>query len=198
MTRARTKLLAGAAAAAALAGLALSTSASADSTPAPGPTAAPVSSGPDAAPLSQVVGSGVLDGADWSVTLTYYPVVPADYAPGERTAGSLVCLRTAFEGRVTSPYGDCAGVKGPTDTGPIGMYGQHTLPNGADLFVAQPAANVATATMSFGNAAPTTATTVTIPGTAFTAYVIPVPAASHQSALDEYDTEHHPVGHQKF
>ncbi|MFJ1707046.1 hypothetical protein [Kitasatospora sp. NPDC088346] len=153
---------------------------------------------PVAGQLSQVVGSGVLDGADWSVTLTYYPVVPADYAPGERTAGSLVCLRTAFEGRVTSPYGDCAGVKGPTDTGPIGMYGQHTLPNGADLFVAQPAANVATATMSFGNAAPTTATTVTIPGTAFTAYVIPVPAASHQSALDEYDTEHHPVGHQNL
>ncbi|WP_371500048.1 hypothetical protein OG871_26785 [Kitasatospora sp. NBC_00374] len=197
MTQARTKkLIAAAAAAAALAGLALSTSASADSTPAA--TADPLASGPVAGQLSQTVGSGVLDGAAWSVTLTYYPTVPADYAPGEKTAGSLVCLRTTFNDRVTNPYGDCAGVKSPTDTSPRGMYGQHNLPNGASLFLAQPAADVASATMTFSNTTPTTATTATIPGTAFTAYAIPVPATSHQTTLDEYDTQHHTVGHQNF
>ncbi|WP_371500045.1 hypothetical protein OG871_26775 [Kitasatospora sp. NBC_00374] len=153
---------------------------------------------PVAGQLSQTVGSGVLDGAAWSVTLTYYPTVPADYAPGEKTAGSLVCLRTTFNDRVTNPYGDCAGVKNPTDTSPRGMYGQHNLPNGASLFLAQPAADVASATMTFSNTTPTTATTATIPGTAFTAYAIPVPATSHQTTLDEYDTQHRTVGHQNF
>jgi hypothetical protein len=78
------------------------------------------------------------------------------------------------------------------------MYGEHTLPNGAALFIAQPPANVASATMTFTDAAPTTVTTATIPGTAFSAYAVPVPATSHMHALDEYDSSHHPVGHQNL
>ncbi|MER7772899.1 hypothetical protein [Kitasatospora sp. NPDC096140] len=148
--------------------------------------------------LSQTVGSGVVDGATWSVTLTYYPTVPADYAPGEKTPAGLVCLRTVFDGRADSPYGACAGVKGPTDQSPRGMYGERTLPNGARLFLAQPAAAVVGATMTFGNAAPTTVTAATVPGTDFTAYAVPVPAASHMSALDEYDAQHKAVGHQNL
>ncbi|WP_035799760.1 hypothetical protein [Kitasatospora mediocidica] len=155
-------------------------------------------SSPVAGQLSTIVGSGELDGAAWSVTLTYYPTVPTDYLPGTGNAGQLVCLRTSFNGRTNSPYGDCAGVKGPTDTAPSGMYGEKTFPNGAGIFIAQPVAGVAGATMTFSNAAPTTATTATIPGTAFTAYAIPVPAASHMHGLDEYDTQHHTVGHQNF
>ncbi|WP_035799765.1 hypothetical protein [Kitasatospora mediocidica] len=223
MTQPRTKtLIAIAAAAVALAGLALSPSASADSTPgvpaavadqlaaakaaakaSPTSTAVPVpttvpTTAPTGSPQSQTVGSGVLDGSPWSVTLTYYPTTPADFAPGEKSTGSLVCLRTSLNNQPTSRYGDCAGVKGLTDTSPSGMYGQHMLPGGASIFIAQPAADVAGATMTFSNAAPTTATTATIPGTAFTAYAIPVPAASHMHGLDEYDTQHHTVGHQNF
>ncbi|MDH6132775.1 hypothetical protein P3T37_002161 [Kitasatospora sp. MAA4] len=148
--------------------------------------------------LSQIVGSGVLDGTTWSVTLTYYPTTPPDFVPGEKSTGSLVCLQTTLNNQPTSPYGDCAGVKGLTAPNPSGMYGQHMLPDGASIFIAQPAADVATATMNFTNTAPTTATTATIPGTAFTAYAIPIPAASHMHTLDEYDTQHHTVGHQNF
>jgi hypothetical protein len=161
--------------------------------PAPAATPAPVPG-----QLSRIVGSGELGGSTWSVTLTYYPTVPADYAPGERTAGRLVCLRTTVDGTASSRYGDCAGVKNPTDPAPRGMYGEHTLPNGAALFIAQPPANVASATMTFTDAAPTTVTTATIPGTAFSAYAVPVPATSHMHALDEYDSSHHPVGHQNL
>ncbi|MDH6132773.1 hypothetical protein P3T37_002159 [Kitasatospora sp. MAA4] len=222
MTQPRTKKLiaaaVAAAAATALAGLALSTSANADSTPAypaaladqlaaakaaakasPTSTAVPVPTpAPTGDPRSQTVGSGVLDGTPWSVTLTYYPTTPADFVPGEKSTGSLVCLRTTLNNQPTSPYGDCAGVKGLTAPSPSGMYGQHMLPDGASIFIAQPAADVATATMNFTNTAPTTATTATIPGTAFTAYAIPIPAASHMHTLDEYDTQHHTVGHQNF
>ncbi|MER7772897.1 hypothetical protein [Kitasatospora sp. NPDC096140] len=222
MTQARTtKLAAAAAAAVALAGLALSTSAGAASAPAAAdplapaiatatataaaapvtntdPTAAPVTPAAAAEPRAATVGSGVVDGTAWSVTLTYYPTTPADYAPGVKTRAGLVCLRTVLDGRANSRYGDCAGVKGPTDQSPRGMYGERTLPNGARLFIAQPAAAVVGATMTFGNAAPTTVTTVTVPGTDFTAYAVPVPAASRMSALDEYDAQHKTVGHQDF
>ncbi|MEU9046503.1 MULTISPECIES: hypothetical protein [unclassified Kitasatospora] len=128
----------------------------------------------------------------------YRTTAPAGYSPGGRSTGGLVCLRNAYNDRATSPYGDCAGVRSPTDTSPSGMYGEHNLPNGARLFLVQPAANVAGATMTFGNAAPTTVATATVPGTAFTGYAIPVPAASHMNTLDEYDTQHRTVGHQNL
>ncbi|GAA2142994.1 hypothetical protein GCM10009760_28790 [Kitasatospora kazusensis] len=205
------------AAVAALAGLALSTSAIASTAgttgapaarpgTAPAAAAAVVAVAPQAAaaapaaakpsgPVSRTVGKGVLDGRSWSVTLTYYPTEPANYPTGPAHRG-LVCLNTVVGGQAADPYGDCATVSGPTDSSLSGMYGEHTLPDGASIFVAQPKAAVASATMTFTDGRTTTAKTVTLPGTAFTAYVVPVPAALHMSSLDEYDAQHHVVGHQ--
>ncbi|GAA2142986.1 hypothetical protein GCM10009760_28770 [Kitasatospora kazusensis] len=157
--------------------------------------AAPAGQQSAGAGVSRTVGQGVLDGRSWSVTLTYYPTEPADYPTGPAHRG-LVCLKTVVAGTPTDPYGNCAGVAGPTATGPAGLYGDQTLPDGGTLFIAQPKAAVASATMTFTDGRTTTAKTVTLPGTAFTAYVVPVPAALHMSSLDEYDAQHHAVGHQ--
>ncbi|MFB7666404.1 hypothetical protein ACFC1R_21030 [Kitasatospora sp. NPDC056138] len=194
----------------ALAGLALNTSASASTTPAPTMTlAAPTVGSPapvTAAPtvpasqggVSRVVGEGVLGGSAWSVSLTYYSHTPEDFAPGHNPA-ALVCLSTTVDGRSASPYGDCAGVTGPGDkTTALGMYGTRTLPNGATLFTAQPTKQVVSATMTYADGRTTTVDKVTIPGTAFSAYVIPVPADRHMAGLDEYDAQHRAVAHQNF
>ncbi len=183
-----------------LAGLAVNTSASASTTPAPAKTtvstAGPTTKPADA--VSKVVGKGVLGGSAWSETLTYYPHTPKSFAPGHNPVG-LVCLSLAVDGKTTSPYGDCAGVTGPADKSTsLGMYGERTLPGGATLFIAQPKEQVVSATMTFKGGRTTTVDKVTIPGTAFSAYVVPVPADQHMASLDEYDAQHHVVGHQDF
>ncbi len=78
------------------------------------------------------------------------------------------------------------------------MYGDRTLPGGATLFIAQPKEQVVSATMTYTDGHTTTVDKVTIPGTAFSAYVIPVPPDRHMAGLDEYDAQHHVVGHQNF
>ncbi|MGK4583069.1 hypothetical protein [Kitasatospora sp. HPMI-4] len=148
--------------------------------------------------VSRVVGKGVLGGTAWSVSLTYYPHTPEDFAPGHNPAG-LVCLSTVVGGKSVSPYGDCSGVTGPGDkTTALGMYGTRTLPGGATLFIAQPKEKVVAATMTYADGHTTTVDKVTIPDTAFSAYVIPVPADRHMAGLDEYDAQHHVVAHQNF
>ncbi|MGK4583067.1 hypothetical protein [Kitasatospora sp. HPMI-4] len=188
-----------------LAGLALNGSASASTTPAPTKTAAaptvgspaPVAAAPTGG-VSRVVGEGVLGGTAWSVSLTYYPHTPEDFAPGHNPVG-LVCLSTVVGGKSVSPYGDCSGVTGPGDkTTALGMYGTRTLPGGATLFIAQPKEKVVAATMTYADGHTTTVDKVTIPDTAFSAYVIPVPADRHMAGLDEYDAQHHVVAHQNF
>jgi hypothetical protein len=167
--------------------------------PGPGyaqPAAAPTAGVPT---LSKVVGKGAMDGSSWSVALVYYATAPvgADVGSGP---GGLVCLATSVNNKIVNPYGDCAGVSGPQDPSTdLGMYGQSQptdLPG--TIFYAQPKTDVAYATMTFTNGKPVTVQKVTIPGTDFSAYVVPIAPGLHMHGLNEYDSPHRVVGHQDF
>ncbi|MBC3841878.1 hypothetical protein GXW82_21735 [Streptacidiphilus sp. 4-A2] len=154
---------------------------------------------PAPAVVSRSLGQGVLDGHSWSESLVYYPQAPAD-SPFSGSDGrrGVVCMATTVDGKKTSPYGNCTGVSGPRDPAPSGMYGQQSLAAGAVLYTAQPEAEVVSATATFGNGAPVTVKVVTLPGTDFTAYVIPVAAGVKMHSLVEYDAQHQVIGHQTF
>lgn len=196
------KIATATATAAALVGIVLTTSAAAQ------PTSAPKNSAPAKAvatrtvatkSVSRLLGQGVMDGKTWSAKLVYYPTTPANFAPGHNPKG-LVCIAVTIDGKATGGYGEeCDGVDGPHDPGTdLGMYGQDYYPGGSSLFFGQPVAAVASATMTFGNSRPVTVQKVTIPGTDFSAYVIPVAAHLTMKGLNEYNTHHHLVSHQNF
>jgi len=205
-------VLAGATAVAALGGLALSSSASAaqpQSAPSrtvaskavvqPGSEQAVAQKSSPATSESRVLGVGVMDGHRWSAALVYYPKTPAGYAPGHNPK-ELLCIAVTMDGKPTNPYGEeCMSVTGPHDpSGDLGDYGQDYYAGGSSLFFGQPLAHVASATMTFGNARSITVPKVTIPGTDFSAYVIPVAAHLQMKNLYEYDSQHHLVSQQKL
>ncbi len=205
-------VLAGATAVAALSGLVLSSSASAaQPQPAqsrtvaskavvqPGSEQAVAQKSSPAKSESRVLGAGVMDGHRWSAALVYYPKAPAGYAPGRNPEG-LLCIAVTMDGKPTNPYGEeCMSVTGPHDpSSDLGDYGQDYYAGGSSLFFGQPLANVASATMTFGNARSITVPKVTIPGTDFSAYVIPVAAHLQMKNLYEYDSHHHLVSQQKL
>jgi hypothetical protein len=195
------KLATAAATALALTGVVLSTAAAAqpNSAPASGTAAQPATKVLPVPSVSRGLGQGVMGHTTWSAKLVYYPTTPANYSPGHNPKG-LVCIAVTIDGKSTGGYGAvCDGVTGPHDTSTdLGMYGQNTYAGGAGLFFAQPTANVASATMTFSNGRPVTVEKVTIPGTDFSAYVIPVAAHLDMKGLNEYDSHHHLVSHQDF
>jgi len=191
------KLAIATASATALAGIMLSTTAAAQPTSS-APTSTSATKTIATKSVSRSLGQGVLDGKTWSAKLVYYPTTPANYAPGHNPKG-LVCIAVAINGKATSGYGECDGVTGPHDTSTdLGMYGQSSYAGGSSLFFGQPVADVASATMTFTNSRSITVEKVTIPGTAFSAYVIPVSAHAHMKGLNEYNSRHQLVGHQDF
>jgi len=202
--KSRTKKIAAATAtAAALVGIVLTTSAAAQPTSAPASSNAPQAVATKTIPtksVSRVLGQGVMNGKSWSAKLVYYPTTPANYAPGHNPK-SLVCIAVTINGKATNDgYGaECDGVSGPHDPSTdLGMYGQDYYPGGSSLFFGQPVADVASATMTFTNSGPVTVQKVTIPGTDFSAYAIPVAAGQHMKGLNEYNAKHQVVGHQSF
>jgi len=193
------KLAIATASATALAGIMLSTTAAAQPTSS-APTSTSATKTIATKSVSRSLGQGVLDGKTWSAQLVYYPTTPANYAPGHNPK-SLVCIAVTINGKATNDgYGaECDGVSGPHDPSTdLGMYGQDYYPGGSSLFFGQPVADVASATMTFTNSRSITVEKVTIPGTAFSAYVIPVSAHAHMKGLNEYNSRHQLVGHQDF
>ena len=191
------KLAIATASATALAGIMLSTTAAAQPTSS-APTSTSATKTIATKSVSRSLGQGVLDGKTWSAQLVYYPTTPANYAPGHNPKG-LVCIAVSINGKATSGYGECDGVTGPHDTSTdLGMYGQSSYAGGSSLFFGQPVADVASATMTFTNSGPVTVQKVTIPGTDFSAYAIPVAAGQHMKGLNEYNAKHQVVGHQSF
>ena len=195
------KIAAATATAAALAGIVLATSAAAQPNAAQSNSAQPNSATKiiPTKSVSRLLGQGVMDGNAWSAKLVYYPNTPANYAPGHNPKG-LVCIAVTINGKAaTGGYGqECDGVTGPHDPSTdLGMYGQNSYPGGS-LFFGQPAADVASATVTFTNSRPVTVEKVTIPGTDCSAYVVPVAAHLTMKGLNEYNSSHHVVSHQDF
>ena len=196
------KIATATATAAALVGIVLSTSAAAQPNSAPTSKAATKTVATKVIAtksVSRLLGQGVMDGKTWSAKLVYYPTTPANFAPGHNPKG-LVCIAVTINGKTVGGYGEeCEGVTGPDDPNTnLGMYGQDYYPGGSSLFFGQPVADVASATMTFTNSHPITVQKVTIPGTDFSAYAIPVAAHLGMKGLDEYNSHHHVVSHQNF
>jgi hypothetical protein len=155
----------------------------------------PAAGGSSSGMLSEVVDKGTMGSTTWSVSLVYYPTAPKGSGFGNE---GVVCLESSIDGRALDPSGSCDGVSGPQDPNTdAGMYGVDQ-PTGlpGKIFYAQPQPEVAYATMTFTNGTPITVQKVTVPGTAFSAYVIPVAPGLHMHGLNEYNSQHQVVSHQ--
>ncbi|WP_405657843.1 hypothetical protein [Streptomyces sp. NBC_00079] len=178
-------------------------------------SAVPAASVPAPAPKSAVVGRGTLGGKPWSVTLQYYATFPDGYTPPPNPTfptlrhmptpkgHSLLCTRIVIdgepEGHPTGPWVECDIVNGPRDdnhTTRAGLHGNTDKATaGNRLFMAQPETAVTHAIVTFRDGTHATADVITVPGTAYRAYAIPITTGQSIEAVDEYDAHNHLLKH---
>ncbi|MET8506307.1 hypothetical protein ABZV60_16835 [Streptomyces sp. NPDC004787] len=159
------------------------------------------------AKVSQVVGSGAVDGMAWSVSLDFYPTVPGDYkvpakagVPAEGTAGKgLVCRRVMLGGvRVDQQGGawsGCHTVNGAYDAGSWGGAGLHGMSDkgvsGSRIFVGRTVAgksgqNVTRAEITLKSGKRLEAKVNTVAGTGYGAFAIPLSKGQTIASVDQY------------
>ncbi|WP_405657924.1 hypothetical protein [Streptomyces sp. NBC_00079] len=165
-----------------------------------------------ARPKTAVVGRGTLGGRPWSVTLEFYPTWPKGFTPPtypERlhipapTGRSLLCTQSVIDGvpwqRATEPWADCEVVEGARDDGHTsgtGLRGNTDKgARGNRLLVAHPEAAVTHAAVTFRDGRRVTADVVSVPGTSYRAYAIPIATGQTIAAVDEYDAHNRLVSH---
>ncbi|MEU9298753.1 hypothetical protein, partial [Streptomyces sp. NPDC048266] len=161
--------------------------------------------------VSQVVGSGVVDGKSWSVTATFYPTFPAGFKvpaklADKRPAGkSLLCRQTVIGGvRVDHQGGKWSGcqvVNGTSDITGQGA-GLHGLGDkgltGIRIFVANPDAKVARAVITLKDGRHVKADVRTLPGTNYRSFAIPLGKGQTIASVDQYDAGNHRLTHDTF
>lgn len=159
--------------------------------------------------VRQVIGKGRVDGHRWSVALEFHRTLPKGYTvptlPDGTTAPgtSLLCQRMYIGGvRIDhqgGPWADCQPVTGAQDphaSGGMGLWGLHDKGlSGSRLMVSNPEADVAYGVVSLSDGTQVKATTVTVPGTTYRAWAVPVPDGRTITAVDQYDTRHHRLTH---
>ncbi|MGW2567579.1 hypothetical protein [Streptomyces sp. NPDC001537] len=159
--------------------------------------------------VTQVIGSGRVDGHRWSVALEFHRTLPKGYAlptlpDGTKTqATSLLCQRMYIGGvRIDhqgGPWTDCQPVTGTQDphaSGEMGLWGLHDKGlSGSRLMVSNPEADVAYGVISLSDGTHVKATTVTVPGTTYRAWAAPIPNGQTITAVDQYDTHHNRLTH---
>ncbi|MFI2642013.1 hypothetical protein [Streptomyces sp. NPDC018610] len=160
--------------------------------------------------VTQVIGSGTVDGHRWSVALEFHPTLPEGYAPptppgGATTPGasSLLCQRMYIGGvRIDhqgGPWSDCQSVTGTQDpgvAGELGLWGLHDKGlSGSRLLVSNPEAAVAYGVVSLSDGTRVKAATVSVPGTVYRAWAVAVPDGLTITAVDQYDVHHHLLSH---
>ncbi|MCX2185682.1 hypothetical protein KV205_35000 [Streptomyces sp. SKN60] len=172
-----------------------------------------------AAKVSEVVGSGVVDGKAWSVTLEFYPVVPKGYEvpakagfPVQETAGSsLLCQRIVIGGvRVDHQGGDWSGcdlVSGAHDASHLDGAGLHGVSDkglsGTRIFVGRVsvgshAQGVTRAEITLKDGRRLKAEVNTVPGTGYGAFAIPLGKGQTIAAVDQYNADNERLSHDTF
>lgn len=136
------------------------------------------------------VGSGVLDGIPWSVRLVLLPP--------SVSSGRMACPRMTIGGvRVDAaggPLADCENA--PTDSAlgrGGGVYVAHG--SGLRLYLSLGADDDASAVITFQDGSSARAQSVTVPGTAVNALVVPIAPGRRIAVIDEYDSHGHRVQH---
>ncbi|MCX5231445.1 hypothetical protein [Streptomyces sp. NBC_00233] len=175
------------------------------------------STGQQAAPasafgvVSQVVGSGVVDGKSWSVTAKFYPTFPAGFKVPAKLADkgpagkSLLCQQTVIGGvRVDHQGGEWSGcqvVNGTSDITGQGA-GLHGLGDkgltGVRIFVGNPDAKVTRAVITLKDGRHFKAGVRTLPGTNYRSFAIPLGKGQTIASVDQYDAGNHRLTHDTF
>ncbi|MDX2565232.1 hypothetical protein PV371_37125 [Streptomyces sp. TX20-6-3] len=160
--------------------------------------------------VSQVVGSGVVDGKSWSVTANFYPTFPAGFkVPAKADKGlagkSLLCRQTVIGGvRVDHQGGKWSGcqvVNGTSDIIGTGA-GLHGLGDkgltGIRIFMGNPDAKVTRAVITLQDGRHLKADVQTLPGTNYRSFAIPLGKGQTIASVDQYDAGNHRLTHDTF
>ncbi|MEE4542408.1 hypothetical protein V2S66_10595 [Streptomyces sp. V4-01] len=163
------------------------------------------------APISRVVGHGGVDGLAWSVTLEFYPTLPAGFPTGAKRMGApmteatgLLCQRMVIGGvRIDhqgGPWSDCGPVQGahdPSASGEEGLWGLHDKgTSGSRLMVGNTAANVAYSVLTFADGTRATGRAATVPHTSYRAWAVAIPDGETIATVDTFDARHHRLSHE--
>ncbi|WP_121750999.1 hypothetical protein [Streptomyces sp. E2N166] len=163
--------------------------------------------------VTRAVGSGIIDGKEWSVTLQFYPTVPENFPTVDRTSGfgdsqpdnpSLLCQRVFIGGvqvdHQAGPWAGCAVVDGRDDfvegAGLHGLTGKGT--SGTRIFVGNPASGTATARLTLDGGTVRTAEVVTLPGTSYRAFALPITEGETIASVDTFDGQGDRLTHETY
>lgn len=153
--------------------------------------------------VSQVVGSGMVDGRSWSVTAEFHPTLPAGYRvpakPGETgempVGKSLLCRRTVIDGVRTDHeaglWSRCRVVDGtgdPTGQSSAELAGDNDKGlSDIRIYVGHPGLRVAYAVITLDTGRRLTAPVRTLPGTRYSTFAIPLGKGQTIATVDHYD-----------
>ncbi|WCN05245.1 hypothetical protein [Streptomyces sp. M92] len=163
--------------------------------------------------VARTVGSGSVDGKEWSVTLQFYPTVPEDFPTAERTSGpgdsrpenpSLLCQRVFIGGvqvdHQAGPWAGCSVVDGRDDF--VQGAGLHGLTDkgtaGTRIFVGNPASGTATARLTLDDGTVRTAEVVTLAGTSYRAFALPIAEGETIASVDTFDGQGNRLTHETY
>ncbi|OKI86383.1 hypothetical protein [Streptomyces sp. CB02414] len=163
--------------------------------------------------VARTVGSGSIDGKEWSVTLQFYPAVPEDFPAVDRTSGfgdsrpenpSLLCQRVFIGGvqvdHQAGPWAGCSVVDGRDDfvegAGLHGLTGKGT--SGTRIFVGNPSSGTATARLTLDGGTVRTAEVVTLPGTSYRAFALPIADGETIASVDTFDGQGNRLTHETY
>ncbi|MEU3895204.1 hypothetical protein [Streptomyces sp. NPDC045251] len=196
--------------------LPLLTGPSQDDGPPPAASFPSVSPDPDALEAgerSRVIRSGSTDGKEWSVTLQFYPAVPEDFPTADRTSGfgdsrpenpSLLCQRVFIGGvqvdHQAGPWAGCSVVDGRNDF--VQGAGLRSLSDkgtaGTRIFVGNPSTGTATARLTLDGGTVRTAEVVTLPGTSYRAFALPIAEGETIASVDTFDAQGNRLTHETY
>ncbi|WP_331755497.1 hypothetical protein [Streptomyces sp. NBC_01643] len=177
-----------------------------------GQPAAPAAS-PSLSVVSQVVGSGVVDGKSWSVTAKFYPTFPAGFKVQAMLGGarkgpagkSLLCRQTVIGGvRVDHQGGKWSGCRVVNGTSDItgqgaGLHGPGDKGlTGIRIFIGNPDTKVTRAVITLKDGRHLKASVRTLPGTNYRSFAIPLGNGQTIASVDQYNASNHRLTHDTF
>ncbi|WP_217250697.1 hypothetical protein [Streptomyces sp. AC602_WCS936] len=190
------------------------------------PSVSPDPDALEARERSRVIRSGSIDGKEWSVTLTFYPHVPDDFPSTDTDAGgkagrdtdggsglgggprsedlSLLCQRVFIGGvqvdHQAGRWAGCSVVAGEADN--VQAAGLRSLSDkgasGTRIFVGNPASGTATARLTLDGGTVRTAQVVTLPGTSYRAFALPIADGETIASVDTFDGQGNRLTHETY
>ncbi|MET9994314.1 hypothetical protein ABZ061_32825 [Streptomyces mutabilis] len=163
--------------------------------------------------VARSVGSGIVDGKEWSVTLRFYAEVPQDFPSTDGTSGfaesrpqdpALLCQRVFISGvqvdHQAGPWAGCSVVDGRDDF--VEGAGLHGLTDkgtsGTRIFVGNPASGTASARLTLDGGTVRTSEVVTLPGTSYRAFALPIADGETIASVDTFDGQGNRLTHETY